>query len=304
MREERLSQQGRPVIFGEVLFDDFEDQGVEVLGGAPFNVAWHLQGFGLEPVFITRIGDDRQGQQVHRAMTEWGMSTSGLQLDPRHPTGKVRITLEAGQPTFSVLPDRAYDFIDDSASAALPERPALLYHGSLAARHTTSAATLNLLREQVAAPRFVDVNLRAPWWDRETLTRHLTGCRWVKLNGDEVAQLAARPVLEDHELQEGADALRLELGIETLIVTLGEEGAFILDRHGVWRDHPPPITDMADTVGAGDAFSAVCILGLMQGWPLPQILQRALAFAAEICHVRGATIADKDFYQSLIDSWE
>ncbi len=296
---------GRPVIFGEVLFDCFEDEGIDVLGGAPFNVAWHLQGFGLQPAFISRIGDDDRGRQVHQAMSEWGMSTAGLQLDAEHPTGEVRITLDAGQPTFSILPDRAYDFIDGGkALAAIPQRPALLYHGSLAARQNGSSATLTLLRERIAVPVFVDVNLRAPWWQKESLTRHLTGCRWVKLNDNEVADLITGTSLEATELQKGADALRLELGIQTLIVTLGEQGAFIIDREGVWGEHPPSVTDLADTVGAGDAFSAVCILGMMHGWSLPQILDRALGFAAEICRIRGATVTDKDFYQTQLSRWE
>ena len=75
----------RPLVFGEVLFDCFPD-GAEVLGGAPFNVAWHLQGFGQEPLFVSRIGDDIRGNQIRAAMSDWGMSLSGLQLDTSHAT--------------------------------------------------------------------------------------------------------------------------------------------------------------------------------------------------------------------------
>lgn len=304
MHEEPLPR-GRPVIFGEVLFDCFEDDGTDVLGGAPFNVAWHLQGFGLSPLFISRIGDDERGRQVQRAMREWGLDSAGLQVDPRHPTGEVRIRLDAGQPTFNILPEQAYDFIDAGpALATLCEPPALLYHGSLAARHNVSAATLSTLRAQLQAPVFVDVNLRAPWWDRPSLAEHLQGARWVKLNDSEVAEVSGGSPLDDTALLEAADALRLENRIDALIVTLGERGAIVLDRKGVWRDRPPPLTDIADTVGAGDAFSAVAIIGLLRGWDPPQILERAMAFAGAICQVRGATVADTDFYRAQQKNWD
>ena len=81
---------GQPLIFGEVLFDRFPD-GSEVLGGAPFNVAWHLQGFGLRPRLISRIGEDRAGRRVVEAMDRWGLDTAGVQRDLRRPTGAVDI---------------------------------------------------------------------------------------------------------------------------------------------------------------------------------------------------------------------
>ena len=97
---------GRPAVFGEVLFDRFED-GSSVLGGAPFNVVWHLQGFGLEPLLISRVGNDRLGEQVIAAMESWGMDTRGIQFDKDHPTGTVNVTLNNGQPTFDIVPERA-----------------------------------------------------------------------------------------------------------------------------------------------------------------------------------------------------
>ncbi len=131
--------QGRPVVFGEVLFDTFPD-GAAVLGGAPFNVAWHLQGFGLDPLFISRIGDDEPGTRVLDTMRAWGMDIRGLQVDSERPTGKVQVSFDNGQPGFSILPDQAYDFIDLEAAAGAAARavPALLYHGSLIARHAVS----------------------------------------------------------------------------------------------------------------------------------------------------------------------
>ena len=80
---------GVPVVFGEVLFDCFPD-GKTVLGGAPFNVAWHLQGLGLQPLFVSAVGNDAQGEEVRRTMQSWGMATTGLQTRAAFPTGRGR----------------------------------------------------------------------------------------------------------------------------------------------------------------------------------------------------------------------
>jgi len=106
------AQEQRPVMFGEVLFDMFPDGSV-VLGGAPFNVAWHLQAFGLSPLLISRVGADALGRQVSAAMQEWGMDRSGLQLDSAHPTGTVSISFSDGEPKFDIVPNRAFDYIED-----------------------------------------------------------------------------------------------------------------------------------------------------------------------------------------------
>ena len=131
------STQPRPLVFGEVLFDCFPD-GQEVMGGAPFNVAWHLQGFGARPLFVSRIGEDARGARVRAALGAWGMDDSGLQRDGRLPTGVVRIALDGPRHSFDILPDQAYDHIDRAAAvaAARSVTPALLYHGSLATRVT------------------------------------------------------------------------------------------------------------------------------------------------------------------------
>ena len=148
----------RPLIFGEVLYDCFPD-GQAILGGAPFNVAWHLQGFGLAPLFISRVGDDALGRRVREAMHSHGMDTSGLQLDSAHPTGRVTITLSGGGHDFDITPDQAYDYIDREALPSMPET-ALFYHGSLASRSPVSAQTLAFLRRHYAGRCLVDVNLR------------------------------------------------------------------------------------------------------------------------------------------------
>jgi len=291
----------RPVVFGEALFDRFPD-GTRVLGGAPFNVAWHLQGFGYRPLFITAIGRDPDGRKLLDAMQGWGMETPGVQVVDDRPTGQVRVKLDNGQPSFDILPDQAYDHIDlDRALEALPDgRAGLLYHGTLAARHVHSGATLLGLRERLAAPVFLDVNLRAPWWRPDSLASMAGGVEWLKLNRDELAMLTPGQ-RTDAPLARRAQALCVAGHHRGLWLTCGEAGAlFAQAQDTTWAD-APPVEGLVDTVGAGDAFSAVAIAGLLEGWDEPLILRRAIAFAARICRQTGATSTDRTLYGSFPD---
>ncbi|MES9873769.1 MAG: carbohydrate kinase [Candidatus Sedimenticola sp. PURPLELP] len=286
-----------PVLFGEVLFDCFED-GSRVLGGAPFNVAWHLQAFGCSPVFISRVGNDPMGQQIRNTMERWGMSTAALQHDSTHPTGEVSITLDNGQPNFEIVENRAYDHIQPDMMP--PMNPSLVYHGSLGLRLPGSASALDRLLEQHPAPVFMDVNLRPPWWERDQLTRLLDRARWVKINDDELIALVDDP----GDLQSKANRLMQQHDLDWVIVTLGAQGAFALDNDGEINETAPSgHIEVVDTVGAGDAFASVCILGLLHEWPIPLIMKRAQQFASVLVAQRGATISDTAIYQSLIADW-
>lgn len=298
MHQEKL----RPVLFGEVLFDRFPD-GSEVLGGAPFNVAWHLRGFGENPLFISRVGDDDAGRQVRLAMQAWGMDTAGLQSDGEHPTGAVRIELADGEPRFEILPDQAYDFIYLADVPAL-ERPAFLYHGSLALRRpnpgANSRTTLETLVRHHEVPVFLDVNLRAPWWAADDVLRWAVQANWIKLNQDELDRL----VPGEGDSEERACHFMAQYGLEYLILTRGGEGAMALSAAGEEASvRPAAATRVVDTVGAGDAFTSVFLLGRLRGWALADTLERAQSFASAIVGVRGATVADRAFYRQFLDAW-
>jgi fructokinase len=291
----------RPVVFGEVLFDCFAEEAA--LGGAPFNVAWHLRGFGLDPLFISRIGEDKLGAQVVAAMERWGMDTSGLQRDPEHPTGRVEVLLQDGQPRYEILPHQAYDYIRPAAVEALhgEGRLAQLYHGTLAARNGVSEATLGALRGATTAPVFVDVNLRPPWWDLAKVTEIIQGAACIKLNEDELELLERQDPGTDARTR--ALYLKERAGAEVVLVTQGEAGAFVLTACAHYRVEAKPVDALVDTVGAGDGFSAVAILGLLNGWPWERILERAAAFSARICGYRGAIREDRGFYEQAREGW-
>ena len=294
----KKTQTSRPVIFGEVLFDCFPDGSV-VLGGAPFNVAWHLQAFGMAPVFISRVGDDPLGHRIRDTMHAWEMDTSGLQLDSAHPTGKVEIRFVDGEPQYEIIDQQAYDFIDAAAVPPL-QQGAVLYHGSLALRNAASRQALEEIRRLYTPCVLVDVNLRDPWWRQEDILQLLEGGSWVKLNEHELALLV--PGVEDP-----ADAmaqLLRDYGLELLIVTRGSAGAVAITAAGEEsRVAPQRVAQVTDTVGAGDAFTSVLLLGQAHNWPLPLLLERAQQFASAIVGVRGATVNDAGFYRPFIQEW-
>jgi fructokinase len=286
-------------IFGEVLFDHFPD-GSRVLGGAPFNVAWHLQAFGQSPRFISRIGDDPPGREIAALMDAWGMSRADLQIDRDRPTGSVRVSVRDGEPQYEIVPGCAYDFI---AAESLEDKDTegVLYHGSLAVRNPVARAALQAVKARHRGKVFVDVNLRTPWWDRETLRVLLDGADWVKLNEAELAELFP----ESRGGLEAAMVAFYELfDLEVLVVTRGEKGAVAWDRREHFVAVQPSVgAAVVDTVGAGDAFAALLLLGLNRQWPLEVTLERAQAFAGALVGRRGATVAEKAFYRAFIDAW-
>lgn len=281
-----------PVIIGEVLFDCF---GADcTLGGAPFNVAWHLQGFGLAPRFVSRVGEDALGAEVFARMADWGMDSRWVGRDADHPTGRVAVSVADGQPSYDILPAQAYDYI--TPPTALGDcADSLFYHGSLAARSEVSRATLLGLRAAFAGRVFVDVNLRAPWWSADSLWPLLLDAAWLKLNDEEAMRL-----VEDGD----GSHLARERRAGQVILTRGAEGADVYDGHGhLQHVTPPAVGSLVDTVGAGDAFSAVVVLGLIEGWSWPLVLGRAVAFAARVCTWRGALSDDRTIYEEIVREW-
>jgi fructokinase len=285
-------------VFGEVLFDHFPD-GCRVLGGAPFNVAWHLQALGQSPRFISRIGNDPAGLEIAALMDAWGMSREALQIDTEHPTGSVRVLIQDGQPRYEIVADCAYDFIDGVLLEAKNTR-GILYHGSLAVRNPVSRAALQTIKDRHQGKVFIDVNLRPPWWEPETLLPLLEDADWVKLNEDEFAVLCSEGA--------GLEAAMLEFcelfDLETLVVTRGEAGAAACGRQQNFvAVKPPESIAVVDTVGAGDAFAALLLLGLKRHWPLETTLERAQAFACALVGRRGATVAERAFYRAFSEPW-
>ena len=293
-----MNKRSSSVIYGEVLYDCFPDGNV-VLGGAPFNVAWHCQAFGLNPTFISRVGSDQKGEQIKEAMQNWGMATKGLQVDDIHPTGVVDVKFKNGEPHYDIVLDSAWDFINHEH---LPEvdNETVLYHGSLALRNDVSANTLSVLKAKTRAPVFVDINLRAPWWDIGVINKIISDCTWLKLNEEELGLIMSEGAVVEDKMKK----LLSHKTLDMLIVTQGEKGVLVADSNGKIHSFSPELTtDVVDTVGAGDAFSSVLLLGQHENWPLKMTLLRAQQFASAVVCIQGATINDKEFYKPFIEEW-
>jgi len=315
------------IVFGECLVDRFIDatrtpdkgfpQELAIPGGAPFNVARHLAGLDFDPLFITRLGADAAGAQLQRELQRCGVRPDGIQWDARNPTGEVRVRLAAGSHAFEILDDQAYDHIDAAALPRLAATPAVrwLYFGTLIQRAQRSRAALAALRERVAHRAFVDLNWRAGQVPPAVALDALDHADCLKLSAEELALLLSWSGLHsDHAalppprgtVCTGIGALLAGRRTAQLIVTCGAHGYALWNAAGTCmaRGDGLPMEALVDTVGAGDAFSSIVLAGLLRNWPMALTLERANAFAAAICGVRGAVPPEPDFYQTWKNQWQ
>lgn len=287
------------VIFGEVLFDCFAD-GTQILGGAPFNVAWNLKALGEHPLLISKVGDDELGRQILEAMNTWGLSTDGMQIDENHGTGTVQVHITNNEPSFDIPHPMAFDFISEHHLPYLP-LSGIVYHGSLALRHEVAQLALAKLLEQMEAKIFIDINLREPWWDEVQVKDMIGSANWLKLNQNELTMLTNG----ENDSQRIAQLFSDAENLKELILTQGKQGAMSITQEGeLNRIEPTGNQNIIDTVGAGDAFSSVVILGKHLSWANDLTLARAQDFASGVVGLQGATTSDPGFYQIFKDQWQ
>lgn len=292
------------VAFGETLVDQFRDR--NVLGGAPFNATCHLAALGSYPVLVTRAGKDELGEQLMQTMTERGLDMRGVQSDPTRSTGRVRVTENEAGHVFDILPDQAYDHIHPGMArmAAMSAHPALVYFGTLAQRGESRRALRELLAA-VETRAFLDINLRDPWVETDVLDWSLQQAAVAKMNEEELIRVCTLFSLSGTTLQTRAAALLSSFDLHRIVVTRGSAGSWTLDRAGrVDEIEGHPVPDLVDTVGAGDGFSAVFMLGMLHDWPIALRMQRAGAFSSAICGIRGAVPSTADFYTPFLNEWK
>lgn len=291
------------LLFGEILIDRFPDR--DVLGGAPLNVACHLHAFGCAPILVSRIGQDAEGARLLQTMESAGLSTHGIQLDSVYPTGVVAVHLGAEGHRFNIVPNQAYDHIHPRLArvAALAANPKMVYFGTLAQRADSHRALRHMLRA-TSGQCFFDVNLRDPWIYGERLHWSLRHADIVKANNDELDRIAQLMNMDESGAETQARALIERYQLRGMLITCGGAGAWWLERGGEKISIvPDKAVDVVDTVGAGDAFSAVFMFGLLRGWDMPVTLMRAQQFASAVCGIRGAIPEHGDFYEPFIRQW-
>ncbi len=306
------------LVVGEALVDLFPDR--QVVGGAPFNVARNLAALGARPLMVTRIGRDALGQQLTDAFDRYGLARDGLQVDPTLPSGQVRVhPLPGGGHRFEIPPGQAWDALDagQAVAAACAGRPRLVCFGTLAQRSPVSADAVRAVVSAATARGarcVLDLNLRDGPDNPALALASLPLADVLKVNEDELPQLlrwfvpggdaaaAARLGSEAHDT--AVAALMRRFAIDRLVLTLGPEGYAVFDADGglVVRGSAVPVTPR-DTVGAGDAFLSVVLLGELRGWPLGLALRRAADFAAAVCGLDGAVPEDPGVHAGWRDAW-
>jgi fructokinase len=276
---------------GEVLWDALPE-GL-FLGGAPFNVACHLRAAGVPATMVSRVGDDRLGEEVVRRAERYGVGVDLIQVDAELPTGFVRVAVdEAGNPAYEILAPAAWDAI--ATTEALLHRAAnarAIVFGSLAQRNATSRATIERLWD-FPGTMVLDVNLRPPYDDREVVRRSLQRADVVKLSLPELERVAEWFRFRGEE-REMVAALAEQFDCAVVCLTRGSSGA-ALWHDGAWTEHPGFQVEVRDTVGAGDAFLAVLLAGLLAGGSDSSLLQHANLIGAYVATQHGAVPAGQE----------
>ena len=241
----------KAISFGEILFDVIGDS--EHLGGAPFNLAAHLSKLGNDTWIISAIGRDDRGARIRQAAEVLGVKTDYLQEND-FPTGYVQVLIDdQGKPTYTIHEGVAYDNIEKIDTTDLYD---CFCFGTLAQRSPISQTALFSTLEKLRSEHvFYDVNLRQKYYNREIIEKSLNYASIVKLNDEEVEELSN--LLFDKKLSEQDFCKRLaaDFDLKIVIVTRGSEGCAVYSGDKI-IEVPGVKVNVADTVGAGDAFSA------------------------------------------------
>jgi fructokinase len=282
----------RIVSIGEILWDVIGPS--EYLGGAPLNFAAHARKLGHEVYLVSAVGDDERGRRALDGIRRAGVSREFVQTVPDKPTGTAEVELDpAGKPMFRIVRPAAYDLVrltPEQRTRVAELRPHWIYFGTLF--HLSESAlhsTLQLLDDIPSAKPIYDVNLRDNNWSLHTVEQLASRAKVIKLNDSEAEFLDA-PLAAESEvasIQHFCRRWSEQYNCPTICVTLGERGCAI-DNYGEYVEAPAYKVEVADTVGAGDAFSAALVHGIEQGWDIRRCGRFANAVAALVASRAGA----------------
>jgi fructokinase len=273
---------------GELLWDLLPDG--RQMGGAPANFAFHAQALGASSAIVSAVGDDRSGREILEELGRRGLERSGIAVVSGAPTGTVTVALDAGGiPHYTIHEGVAWDVLPWTAGLGdLAARADAVCFGSLAQRSPVSRATIGAFLDATGPDclRVLDLNLRQAYFSRETVHGLLGRATVLKLNDDELATVAGMlsfPGPESRVLAALLEAYPLSL----IALTKGPSGSRLFGR-GVDIIDPGHPVETADTVGAGDAFTAALVAGMLRrkGWE--EIGERANRVAAFVCSRKGA----------------
>jgi len=280
---------------GEVLWDMFPEG--KQLGGAPANFAYITNLLGDCGIVASRIGKDPLGKEACLQLTKLSLQTSYIQTDDAHSTGTVKVQVDAqGQPSFAITEGVAWDFMAWTPEwEALAKRADAVCFGSLAQRSAVSRATIHkfLAAAKAKATLVFDVNLRQHFFSEEVMMESVKVADVIKVNHEElprVAQLLGAPASDEVS---SARWLRRNSELKLVCVTRGAKGSLLI-RENEFHEHPGFRIVVADTVGAGDAFTAGLIHHFLRGAPLAVMNEVANRLGAWVASQRGATPAPEE----------
>ena len=267
---------------GEVLWD-LLPAGPQV-GGSPANVVFHAGHLGLKGVLVSRCGADDAGRQLRHQLAGKGVSLEHLQVDPHHATGVAEVSLRSGEAHFEIRANAAWDYLEATDDVlTLAGGADGLCFGSLGQRHAVARASIRRIVESTrpACVRCFDVNLRAPFYDRDSLLFGLEHATLLKCTSEEMQTLAQ---LFDVD---GATALLRAFPLTTVVETSGAAGCRVTTRREC-LSIPAPKVEVVDPVGAGDAFCAAFVAALLQGRSIGVAARAACRLGALVVSQTGA----------------
>jgi fructokinase len=287
---------------GEVLWD-LLPEGAQ-LGGAPANFAVMAGRMGNHAAILSRIGRDELGSKAVELLQLQSTDPSFLQVDPAHETGKVTVSLSNGQPNYTIHQAAAWDFLELSDEwVQLVERADALCFGTLAQRSAVSRQTIQKLVSQSSSTcvRIFDVNLRTPFYSNEVIQESLELATVIKMNDAEIAIVLeslglALPEPNAREnarqkldwMRKSAKRLLAEFSkLEMVVVTRGSHGS-LLETRKDWHEHSGFPVKVADTIGAGDAFTAALTHYLLNGANLAQLNEAGNRWGSWVASQSGA----------------
>lgn len=274
---------------GEALWDVLPEG--KKIGGAPANFAYHVSQFGLTSCVVSAIGPDALGKEIQENLTSKGLTH--LIAEVPYPTGTVQVEIDqAGVPQYEIKENVAWDNIPyTSQLEALAKRTQAVCFGSLAQRNVVSRETINRFLDampQTEASLVVfDVNLRQGFYNKEILCNSMRRCNILKINDEELVTVSRMFGYPGIDLQDKCWILMGKYNLKMLILTCGINGSHVFTPGNV-SFQPTPKVDVADTVGAGDSFTAAFIASILKGKSVAEAHSIAVRTSAFVCTKDGA----------------
>lgn len=273
---------------GEILWDVLDDG--EKLGGAPVNFAFHVSALGGVGIPISTVGDDDRGRRARSELEGRGIRTEAVSLDPARPTGSVKAEVDGrGVARYTIAEAVAWDHLRLNAAAlSLAGELRAVFFGTLAQRSPVSRKAVHGFLDRLPAGvlKICDLNLRRPHYDRRVVEASLERCNALKLNDEELATVRGMFGLPEDE-HAAVDRLVAAFGLRLAVLTRGGNGS-LLATPAEASTHGGFPSEVADTIGAGDAFTAATTLGFLLGHDLDAVNAHANLLAAFVCSRKGA----------------